>query len=54
MRKSFVQGNKQQGAKFIIVNNNTNSQEGGGVGGKTPSRFSGLQYISFKNNLCPY
>ena len=34
MRKSFVQGNKQQGAKVITVNNNSNSQEGGGVGGK--------------------
>lgn len=33
-RKSFVQGNKQQGAKVVTVNNNTNIQEGGGVGGK--------------------
>jgi len=32
--KSFVQGNKQRGAKVVTVNNNTNSQEGGGVGGK--------------------
>ena len=55
MRKSFVQGTKQQGAKVITVNNNSNSQEGGGVGGggETTSRFSDLQYISFKNNLCP-
>ena len=51
--KSFVPGKKQQGAKVVTVNNNTNSQEGGGVGEKTTSRFRGLQYISFKNNLCP-
>ena len=32
--KIFVQGNKQQGTKVLTVNNNTNSQEGGGVGGE--------------------